>query len=129
MQSLSEAQCRLIGQTTCSICDQLANLINSPQSWRVAALVSTAQLLPRNLGLLAAANFAAASAREYHGGSKEQHHDLERVGKLAVDAVTENSDILIHELIAQVVNLLARGNETASITLPRDAIAGGAFCS
>ena len=128
MQSLSEAQYRLIGQMTCAICDRLASLIEAPSSWRVAALVSTAQLLGRNWGILAAANFAAASAREYYGGSVEQDSVVGRAATMAADAVTENSDMLINELIAQVLNILARGDESVSITPPCERATSGALC-
>lgn len=113
--SLSEAQSRLIGQVCCSVCDRLARLIDQPQSWRVAALVSTAQLLPRKLGLLASANFAADTTREYHGSGASPHHEIARLGVMAAEAVAANSDALVRDMIAQMVTLLAKADEIASI--------------
>jgi hypothetical protein len=103
----------------------LAELIQAPKAWRVAALVSTAQLLPKNLGLLTAANFAAESARDYYGNWQKPEDYLRRLGALAAAAVTANSELFVQQVRDQVLDLLARTDAGALIATPREA-AGGA---
>jgi hypothetical protein len=105
-RDLSQAQCRLVGQASCSVSDRLAKLIHEPKAWRVAALVGTAQLLPHGAGLLAAASFAAESARCYYEESQSPQHSLGRLGSLAAAAVSENSEPLVQQVRDCVITLL-----------------------
>jgi hypothetical protein len=63
---LSASQQYAVGQVACIASSSLALLIQEPDQWRTAALVSTARLLERQVGLSAAAHVAAAATREYN---------------------------------------------------------------
>lgn len=124
---LSEPQWQLIGHLTCNICDRLAKLIEEPQSWRVAALVGTAQLLFRDLGLSVAANFAAVTAREYHSGMGRWCGQLAEVSDAAADAVAENNEQLIQRVRADVATLLDETAERSTATTCLEPVASGAL--
>jgi hypothetical protein len=55
----------LIGSIACSVCHELTSLIAEPEAWRIAALVSSAELLSAGIGRQAAAFQAAATARDF----------------------------------------------------------------
>jgi hypothetical protein len=120
---LSQAHYRFLGQAFCSICNRLATLIHEPKAWRVAALVGTVQLLPRSVGLLAAANFSAESTRQYHGNLQHADGELGRLASLAAAAVTGNSEALVHQVRGRVVNLLA--DAVALSATPCNPVASG----
>jgi hypothetical protein len=131
MQALGMAQCAYIGQVTCCVCDGLAALIGEPRSWRVAALVSTTQLMPRSLGLLAAATFAANSAREFAHRSAKSNDELQRIGQMAATAVAQNSDELVWYLSVHIATRLDElhgstpANQAGPDSLPSGARSGG----
>ena len=64
--ALAAGQQYSVGQAACAVSSSLALLIQEPDHWRTAALVSTARLLERQIGLSAAAHVAAAAAREFN---------------------------------------------------------------
>jgi hypothetical protein len=63
--ALSGTQYPLVGQIACAVSSSLALLIQEPTQWRTSALVATARLLERHIGLSAAAHMAAAAARNF----------------------------------------------------------------
>jgi hypothetical protein len=123
-RDLSPAQCRLVGLASCSVSDRLATLIQEPKAWRVAALVGTAQLLPHDAGLLAAANFAAETARCYCDESQSPQDSLGQLGNLAAAAVAENSEPLVQQVRDCVMTLLT--DEAALTAVSLDARVSGA---
>lgn len=76
---------------TCAVSDGLSELIHEPQSWRIAALVSAAQLLRAHIGLTAAAHLSAGIARSFFATSR-QDSTLSEVRKSAARAVEKNED-------------------------------------
>jgi hypothetical protein len=63
--TLTISQHPAVGQIACAVSYGLATLIQEPNAWRIAALVSTARVLSPYSGLDAAAHIAAAAARDY----------------------------------------------------------------
>ncbi len=92
--SLTASQHRAVGQAACAVSSSLALLIQEPEHWRTAALVATARLLERQVGLSAAAHVAAAAAREFNsavtGGS--QQSEVFIIGHAARSAVESNAE-------------------------------------
>jgi hypothetical protein len=66
VESLQFTRHSAVGQMACAASSSLALLIQEPAYWRTAALVATARLLEKGIGLSAAARLAAAAARDYH---------------------------------------------------------------
>src|ERR1700691_2385691 len=66
--ALNERQQAQVAQAACMVSHGLAALIGEPGAWRIAALVSAAQLLNPWIGLNAAAYAAAAAARPISEG-------------------------------------------------------------
>jgi hypothetical protein len=130
-QALSLVQCGFIGQVACCVCDGLAALIGEPRSWRVAALVSTTQLMPRSLGLLGAATLAANSARQFTRRSVDSSDALQRIGQIAATAIAKNSDELAWYLsvhIATRLDEMSAPTATRSVDsapLPSGVLPGG----
>jgi hypothetical protein len=90
-RQLVAQQLELVAQIACIISDRLAALIEEPHSWRIASLVSGAQLLKTHVGLTEAARLSAAAARIYetHAIQDESWSDLRRH---CARAVAENDD-------------------------------------
>jgi hypothetical protein len=101
-RTLSMAQCAFIGQVNCCVCESVATLIEEPRSWRVAALVSTTQLMRPGLGLLAAAKLAATAARESRG--RGLIDEFQQIGRMTFEAIARNSDDLLLKLSAYTAN-------------------------
>jgi hypothetical protein len=74
------------------VSSSLAVLIQEPAYWRTAALVATARILEKSIGLSAAAHLAAASAREYSTvvGNGAQEFDVLALGHATREAVARN---------------------------------------
>lgn len=64
-ESIADAEQDAVSEIACSICHELVCLIDEPDSWRIAALVSAAELLSAGVGRRVAAFKAAAAAREF----------------------------------------------------------------
>jgi hypothetical protein len=90
---LTVSQYPAVGQIACAVSCSLALLIQEPTQWRTGALVATARLLERHIGLSAAAHAAAAAAREFSAGLNSGSHDAEvfRIGNAARGAVESNA--------------------------------------
>lgn len=112
-QPLSSVQCVFVGQATCCICDSLAALIKEPRAWRVAALVSTTQLMPRSVGLLAAANLAATAAREFPNRSRDLVDEFQQMARMASEAIAQNANHLLQELSSHIACLIEQVDATA----------------
>jgi hypothetical protein len=101
-RALSVAQCEFIGQVNCCVCESLAALIEEPRSWRVAALVSTTQLMRPSLGLLAAAKLAAAAAREFR--RRGPIDEFQQLGRMTSEAIARNSEDLLLKLSTHIAS-------------------------
>jgi hypothetical protein len=110
-----------VGRTACSVTYRLAALIGDHQSWRVAALVSTAHQLARRLDRLAAAKVAAAAAHEFTCGiAHKDHRDADDVGALAARAVDSNNEALVENLALIIARRLApKSRSKPLLALPR----------
>jgi len=116
LASLCDSQQKALGEAACAVSSSLALLIQEPDHWRTAALVVTARMLERQLGLSAAARVAAAAARGFNaaitGGS--QHAEVSAVGRAARSAVESNSETEI----AQAMKLISQRLDFAAAPDP-----------
>ncbi|HEV7610574.1 MAG TPA: hypothetical protein VGO37_01715 [Steroidobacteraceae bacterium] len=69
--TLSETQLDDMARIACVVSDELATLIHEPKSWRIAALVSAAQVLRLHIGLSSAAEVSARVARAYDANAPD----------------------------------------------------------
>jgi len=104
--TLTVAQHPAVGQIACAVSHALATLIQEPNSWRIAALVSTARVLSPYIGLDLAAHIAAAAARDYCAAlnAGTQSAEVVNIGHAAVFAVESNDE----ERALHVMKLILR---------------------
>jgi hypothetical protein len=115
---LTAAQHPAVGQVACAVSASLALLIQEPTQWRTAALVATARLLEKHIGLSAAAHAAAAAAREYGAGVNSGAHDVEvlRIGHAARSAVEANEVPDTAKAVRLIVQRLASMSTHAPVS-------------
>lgn len=122
--ALTPPQHPVVGQIACAVSSSLALAVQEPTQWRTAALVATARVLEKYIGLSAAAHAAAAAAREYGGGLSLGSHDPDvlRIGTAARCAVEtrtatdmENAVRLMRERLAAST----RGADAATFSAAR----------
>jgi hypothetical protein len=125
-----------VGQIACAVSSSLALLIQEPAQWRTAALVSTARLLEKQIGLSAAAHGAAAAAREYSAGVNRGSQDVEvvRIAQAARGAVETNEEADTANVVRLIVQLLSSMATQASVdaldaAAPSCDVGGAAFRS
>jgi len=104
--TLTISQHPAVGQIACAVSHGLAMLIQEPNAWRIAALVSTARVLSPYSGLDAAAHIAAAAARDYSAAfnAGTQSADVVHIGNAASFAVESNDE----ERALHVMKLILR---------------------
>ena len=92
--TLTISQHPAVGQIACAVSHGLATLIQEPNAWRIAALVSTARVLSPYSGLDAAAHIAAAAARDYCAAlnAGTQSAEVAHIGNAASFAVESNDE-------------------------------------
>jgi hypothetical protein len=92
--TLTIAQHPAVGQIACAVSYGLATLIQEPNAWRIAALVSTARVLSPYSGLDAAAHTAAAAARDYSAAlnAGTQATEVAHISNAASFAVETNDE-------------------------------------
>lgn len=114
-ESLEAHQQAAVGLVACSISRALAALIQEPASWRIAALVSGAQLLQPWIGLTAAAMASASAARDFTASLDNSLHgaDLE-LGDAASDAVSRNDPAGFAAVSAAISLRLTTGQQARS---------------
>jgi hypothetical protein len=110
--ALDERQQALVAQAACMVSHSLAALIGEQAAWRIAALVSAAQLLNPWIGLNAAAYAAAAAAQRF----SEDLLDPARaprtlISEKATIAVARNDDVQAGEVARLVSQNLAPPND------------------
>jgi hypothetical protein len=104
--TLTISQHPALGQIACAVSRGLATLIQEPNAWRIAALVSTARVLSPYSGLDAAAHTAAAAARDYSAAlnAGTQAADVVHISNAASFAVESNDE----ERALHVMKLILR---------------------
>jgi hypothetical protein len=109
--TLTISQHPAVGQIACAVSHGLATLIKEPNTWRIAALVSTARVLSPYSGLDAAAHIAAAAARDYSASlnAGTQPAEVALIGNSAALAVESNDE----ERALHVMKLILRRLSTA----------------
>ena len=117
--TLTISQHPSVGQIACAVSYGLATLIQEPNAWRIAALVSTARVLSPYSGLDAAAHIAAAAARDYsaalNGGtqSAELAH-LSNAASFAVESNDEERALHVMKLILRRLSSAGAGTQADS---------------
>jgi hypothetical protein len=104
--TLTLSQHPVVGQIACAVSHGLAALIQEPNAWRIAALVSTARVLSPYSGLAAAAHIAAAAARDYSAAvnAGTRLADVVHISNAAACAVESNDE----ERALNVMKLILR---------------------
>jgi hypothetical protein len=117
---LAAAQHPVVGQIACTVSSSLALLIQEPTLWRIAALVATARLLEKHIGLSAAAHAAAAAAREFSSTVGSGSHDAEvsRIGHAARGAAETNEEADTSNAVRLIVQRLSSITTHASVDAP-----------
>jgi hypothetical protein len=118
--ALDERQQALVAEAACMVSHSLAALIGEPAAWRIAALVTAAQLLNPWIGLNAAAYAAAAAAQRF----SEELIDPARaprnlIGEQAAIAVERNDAVQFDEVARLIAQSLASVNDLAPQTFAK----------
>lgn len=101
---MSLVQRAAVGRLACAVSATLAALIGEPAYWRTAALVATARVLERHIGLSAAARTAAAAARDHHTAVTTATQDTGVIRiRSAVRRAVESND---HRDLADALQLM-----------------------
>jgi hypothetical protein len=110
---LAFGQRAVVGHVACLVSRALAEQIEQPDAWRIAALVSTARLLSPWIGLNAAATASASAVRQFQKEVTKGISPLDwRIMKSASDVVRDNGP---HAMANTSANIAARLNaETLS---------------
>jgi hypothetical protein len=88
---LVERQLELVAQIACVVSEQLSIIIQELHAWRIAALVSGAQLLKTHVGLSEAARLSAEAARTYEARAVQNESWCE-LRQHCARALDENDD-------------------------------------
>ncbi|MEA3150547.1 MAG: hypothetical protein QOD56_1486 [Gammaproteobacteria bacterium] len=111
-RALNETQHKLLARATCAMSEGLATLVQHPDAWRIAALVSTSRTLASLMTLERAAHFAAAAARDFSRDVETHEADVDDFGRTAAQAVRRNETARIDAVSALISRRLFRGYET-----------------
>jgi|HubBroStandDraft_1064217.scaffolds.fasta_scaffold140249_2 hypothetical protein len=117
--ALDERQQALLARGACMVSHSLAGLIGEQAAWRIAALVSAAQLLNPWIGINAAAYAAAAAAQRF----SEELLDPTRaprtlISEKAAIAVERNDDVQVDEVARLISQNLASVNDHPMVAQP-----------
>jgi hypothetical protein len=91
-EGLAESQHGAIGRLACLTTRAVAQLIGEPASWRIPALLSTAQLLRPWIGLNAAACASALFIRQFSGGLQDDPAPEDTRMSAAVSIAVRHND-------------------------------------
>ena len=107
--ALVESQLQEMALIACAISEELAVLIDESASWRLAALVSAAQVLRPHLGLSASAHVSAATARAFEANG----HDptWSEVRRLSAATVEKSDDSRYRAASARIAEHLTAAKE------------------
>lgn len=110
-QPLHEVRHAAVGQLACVVSRALAIRISEPSAWRVAALLSTAQLLRAHIGLNAAAIASASLVRRHEQRPETPIPALEaQISDGVSAALDDNSTVAAAEVSALIAMSLEFGN-------------------
>jgi hypothetical protein len=112
-EGLAESQHGAIGRLACLTTRAVARLIGEPASWRIPALVSTAQLLRPWLGLNAAACASAEFVRQFSVALQDVPAPKDTRMSAAVSIAVQQNDI---GSILAVAEMIATCLSTATAT-------------
>jgi hypothetical protein len=117
---------QITGHIACLVSCSLAGLILQPAAWRIAALVSTAQLLSPWIGPNAAALASASSTREFqHGSFKPESPLAMRIGQSASAAVNQGSAAALAEITGLIAEYLHGAGPAEAACSAKDARTAG----
>ena len=112
----------LIGHAACLVSRTLAHVIAQPTCWRIAALVSVAQLLSPWMGLTQAAFTSASSLREFCALPAGDSISDRLLCSVAKSAIVFNDEEAVADLSTQFAARLALAAPAAAqfcLTLPQ----------
>lgn len=112
-EGLAESQHGAIGRLACLTTGAVARLIGEPASWRIPALVSTAQLLRPSIGLQAAACASADFIRQFSVSLQDAPGPEDTRMSEAVSIAVQHND---NGSIRAVAELIATCLSTATAT-------------
>jgi hypothetical protein len=112
-EGLAESQHRAIGRLACLTTRAVARLIGEPASWRIPALLSTAQLLRPWIGLLAAACASADFIRQFSVALQDAPAPEDTRMSAAVSIAVQHND---NRSIRAVAEMIATCLSTATAT-------------
>jgi hypothetical protein len=112
-EGLAESQHGMIGHLACLTTRAVAGLIEEPASWRIAALLGTAQLLSPWIGLNASACASASLVHQFTIRLKEAAAPDDNEITAAVSAVLQRND---RASLLTVAEMIERRLSTATAT-------------
>lgn len=127
-EGLAESQHGVIGRMACLTTRALAGLILEPASWRIAALVSTAQLLSPWIGLHASACASASLIHQFTIGPQdfavlEADTEMTEAVSAAIKQNDRNSILAVAEMIAKRLSMATETSRPEPWLLPTQAAA------
>jgi hypothetical protein len=114
-EGLAEAQHGTIGRLACLTTGAVARLIGEPASWRIPALLSTAQLLRPWMGLRAAACASADFIRQFSVALQDAPAPKDSRMSAAVSIAVQHND---HGSIRTVMEMIAMCLSTSNRNIP-----------
>ncbi len=116
-RSLGDRQLEGVALIACVISDQLCTLIQEPQAWRIAALISGAALLKTHVALEEAAQLSATAVRTYEARTT-QEVSCSEIGEYSARAVAENDDSSYRAACSAIAQSLNAGEYAAGRSRP-----------
>jgi hypothetical protein len=114
-----KAHHRVVARLGCAVSMGLCSQIREPTAWRIGALIAAARLLAPHVGLDAAAQLAAAAARDFNKRLSAGSQDAEmlHLSMLAGGVIAANDAALYDELVlfmAGQLDLAQRADQAQS---------------
>lgn len=105
----------IVGHLACIVAQSLARLIDRPGVWRIAALLSTAQLLSPWMSLTEAAVASAGCIRRFEREGAGISAMDEQLAQAAISAVTNDCAADFAKVSANIVSCLSGSSPGSSI--------------
>ncbi len=110
---LASGQRAIVGHVACLVSRALAEQIEQPDAWRIAALVSTARLLSPWVGVNAAAMASACAVRQFQKEAVKGISPLDwRIMNSAIDVINGNGAGVMPKASTNIAALLSAGTST-----------------
>lgn len=116
-RGFAEPQLEIVAQIACVVSDRLSILIQEPHAWRIAALVSGAQLLKTRVGLSEAARLSAEAARTYEARAV-QNGSWSELWRHCARALDEN-DVSHYRAACNVIAQCLNAGDTVQVAGPQ----------